>query len=310
MVDMEDVAKYSKDLKVLYVEDNKEERDLTVEILENFFSDITVATNGEEGFEKFQNSDFDLVLTDINMPKVDGITLTRMIREIDKRVPIVIITAYNQTDFLINSIDLGVSNYILKPFELEQFMLAIKKVSNKLTDEKERNRLISEKIHYDFLTKLYNRRYFNEVANNYFKSSMRKKESLCVIMIDIDNFKKINDIYGHLVGDEVLKELSSKMKQSVRSSDILARFGGEEFVILLPDTEQSGAVELAEKLRKEAHDIKIETKSKGVITFTISLGISCLKHNEDSSIEDILKRADTALYDAKFSGKDRVKIEY
>jgi diguanylate cyclase (GGDEF)-like protein len=159
----------------------------------------------------------------------------------------------------------------------------------------------------DALTKLYNRRYFNEISIEMFRLGKRTGKPLSMMMIDIDWFKRINDTYGHLVGDKVIATLSTLILQVRRESDIVCRYGGEEFIVLLPDTKKEGALELAERLRKtiEAFEIEIE---KGVsVHFTVSIGISEAYYGQDKGVEDVIRRADDAMYIAKRDGRNTIR---
>jgi diguanylate cyclase (GGDEF)-like protein len=154
----------------------------------------------------------------------------------------------------------------------------------------------------DSLTGIKNRRSFFEASENHFKLAKRKDLALCVIMLDIDFFKKVNDTYGHVVGDEILKFLVINVKKSLRKSDIFARYGGEEFIILLPDTTLEGGIKTAEKIRKR---IESTTYKKDVeVNITISLGIAELKH--EKTLTELIQKADEALYKAKKGGRNMV----
>lgn len=165
---------------------------------------------------------------------------------------------------------------------------------------------LKDKANHDYLTNLYNRRYFYEIAQNIIKIAKRENKPLSVIMIDIDNFKFINDTYGHTTGDEVIKLMASILKKQTRDSDISSRYGGEEFVILLPSTDIEGATRTAETLRAVVESENVKINADKYIKFTISLGVSSL-NDEDKLISEILDRADQSLYYAKKSGKNRVE---
>ena len=168
---------------------------------------------------------------------------------------------------------------------------------------------LQKQANYDYLTNLYNRRYFNETAQSFMKIAKRENKSLSVIMIDIDDFKNINDTYGHTVGDEVIKLLALLLKKHTRDSDITARFGGEEFVILLPSTDTRGAFKIAETLRTIVQSQNLKINSDKYIKFTISSGVSSINNSEDNHISEVLNRADKALYKAKESGKNKTEID-
>ena len=175
----------------------------------------------------------------------------------------------------------------------------LNKELKKLKDELE-----NQETH-DPLTNLYNRRYFNNIAKDVMQIALREHKKLSVLMIDIDFFKKINDTYGHSVGDEVIKKLAFLLIENTRKNDITARFGGEEFVVLLPNTDIDGAVNIAEKIRQASEQEIIKVNENAHFSFTVSVGVSEIL-DEDEDIEVVLKRADKALYKAKESGRNRV----
>ena len=160
----------------------------------------------------------------------------------------------------------------------------------------------------DSMTKLFNRRYFENTAEHYFESVKRNKTDLSLIMIDVDNFKQVNDNYGHKIGDLVLIELANILLNQSRKSDIVCRFGGEEFIILLPQTNLEGADFMAEKIRKYIEKSILSLDDSKQLKFTISLGVSQVNILVDKNIEDCIKRSDDALYEAKDLGKNRVCV--
>jgi len=158
----------------------------------------------------------------------------------------------------------------------------------------------------DPLTKLYNRRYFSEVSNNLFKISHRDFKPLSILMLDIDKFKNINDTYGHSIGDRVIIKLAKTLIRIKRESDITCRYGGEEFIMLLPNTSLRGACAYSEKIRKKIEKLTVEIDEKITITFTISIGVSEIDFINDKNIELVINRADEALYKAKNGGRNQV----
>lgn len=166
---------------------------------------------------------------------------------------------------------------------------------------------LQEQAHKDYLTGLYNRRYFAELAQNYMELFHREKKEASVMMLDIDLFKNINDTYGHGEGDKVIKTLVDALIKNTRQSDIIARFGGEEFVVLLPNIDKKDALHVAQKIRHYVEGLEVVTLQNEVMRFTVSIGISDIKY-DDENIETPIKRADDALYKAKNSGRNRVEI--
>ena len=160
----------------------------------------------------------------------------------------------------------------------------------------------------DPLTSLYNRRYFGELAKTVMTLAKRSNLAFSIIMIDIDKFKNINDTYGHKVGDEVIVALAKTLKKNVRKSDIVSRWGGEEFVILLPQTDLEGAINIAEKLRKNVQNLSIEITDYETIAFTASFGVATADLLSDLDVETVINKADKALYLAKEHGRNRVEF--
>ena len=330
-LEMRKLLEFAKTLKILYVEDNEDSREALCGLLENFFTDITPASDGLDGLEKFKNNNFDLVITDINMPKMNGVEMMHEIRVMDEDIPLLVSTAYQDREFLINCIELGVNEYLLKPINYRQLTRAIKCTCGKLYYIKENKKyetlledLVKERTkelqtaqkklilmaNRDPLTNLYNRRYFNEISRTLLSLANREKDGLSLLMIDIDRFKIINDNYGHLAGDAILKKLAFTLLEITRSSDVVIRFGGEEFLILLPHTHLKGAQKIAEKIRNRVKNLKIPLKDSvdEIVKFTVSIGVAECYCGDDKDIDTLVRRADKAMYEAKHDGRDRIVI--
>jgi len=435
---------FLKFINVLYVEDESDVRELTSNILSKFLNNIVQAQDGKEGLELFQkynntpNSEFkiDLIITDINMPKMNGLEMIREIHNFDYSIPAVITTAHSDADFLKEAIQLRVRGYVTKPlkindlidtisiaaepkylkdqlevlnkqlsleveektlelrsildsqenmilvfneynvssanktflefFELETIedfiandksinsyfieeeeyfytkendwiseimklddmkrVVRIKNASNEdkifrvdiktffyetkhyvvsftdITELKEYTYELQYRATHDSLTKLYNRQKLNEELSKEILRENRYQHNLSILMFDIDNFKNINDTYGHDVGDVVLIDLSNILKNSIRATDYAARWGGEEFMVLLPETSIDETTRIADQLRE-----KIETYQPENINLpiTISIGIAEFIPNENTK-DDFIKNVDIALYQAKRTGKNKV----
>lgn len=166
--------------------------------------------------------------------------------------------------------------------------------------------MMQELSRTDSLTKIYNRRAFFDSSEKFFRLARRKALPLSLILIDIDNFKQVNDTYGHMIGDEILKFLVEQVQKVLRDSDIFARYGGEEFIILLPDTDIEGGAKTAEKIRSIIEDTPYQDQAE--VSITISCGVAQLHH--DKLLKDLIKRADEALYRAKEYGRNRVEIDH
>jgi len=415
-------------ITILYVEDESSIRDSLVPILKFFSKELYLGVDGEDGLEKFKEHKPDLVISDIKMPKMNGIDMVKAIKEIDKKQHILFTTAHSENSFFMDAIDSHVDGYILKPIDLdileekileiteqinlkknyekqqviiqeistlqnnlllvldsslkvifmnnrslgffdvadiEQFNAKFFSLNNsfikdndffyvddnecwvdKLLSLQDEQKLVSmidktdNQIKYflvslkvventshvivgfsevtqlalerkdfehraftDELTKVYNRAYFNEAMKTQVARYLREKISLSFLIFDIDKFKVFNDTYGHQMGDKILQTLALIVKKSTRETDTFARWGGEEFAVILPNTTLSDAMNVAEYLRK-----KIEEN-----IFTDDLRVSCsFGVSEFRALDDtksFVQRADDALYRAKENGRNRVEME-
>lgn len=430
-----------KTISVLYVEDENDVREFTSKLLSSLLQNVYVAENGLEGLKIFEEhkDDIDLIVSDINMPKMDGLSMCEAIKKINPEIPLVITSAHNDTNFLKRSIEIGVTTYAMKPIDLYQLIESIVKamepiilkrkliemnlsleskieqeiskiksildaqdniiiVTNKeeitnvnkkfldffgvdnfdefistkknifdffeeefgfitkeqinkqeswikyikelheidrivkikgaleeekifainvdyydnkddyyvfsltdITKLKEKSNLLEYQASHDKLTGLFNRNRFDEIYAKEIKRARRYENDLSIIIFDVDDFKIVNDTYGHQVGDEVLKEMAQIVLTHVREQDITVRWGGEEFLILLPQTNLEGAVLAANKIRIAISEHSFTDKS---LTITGSFGVAQLS-NEDSE-KDFISRADKLLYEAKKTGKNKV----
>lgn len=160
-------------------------------------------------------------------------------------------------------------------------------------------------VNIDPLTNLFNRRYLKSIEKKFIHANQRQSDVISLFVLDIDHFKKINDTYGHEIGDKTLKILAAKMLELTRPTDIIVRLGGEEFLIILPETNLSGAQIVAEKIRIGCHDMHIQIDEKESLSIAVSLGVTTVDFRIDQSLDDAINRADKALYEAKSSGRDR-----
>lgn len=181
------------------------------------------------------------------------------------------------------------------------------KLAQQTQELKQAQEKLQDQANRDPLTNMYNRRYFNDISEKTMALSKRNKTPFSVLMIDIDKFKNINDAYGHNAGDEVIKLLASRLCELIRESDTSARFGGEEFAVMLPNTAQANAARLAQKIRIDIEGLSYVDKNE-TIKFTVSVGVAEFDFEKDSLLNDVLDKADKALYDAKNSGRNRVSV--
>jgi len=290
---------------ILIVEDSPVNGKLCEKLLNKNGYDTHLCSDGESAVEYIKTDSPDLILLDIVMPGIDGFEFCRVIKNNPKmkHTPVIFLTAINDEKSLIEGFKNGAVDYITKPFR-QQELLARTRTHIDLKMAKEK--LIRLAV-TDELTGLMNRRYFMGRLLHEYERTKRSGSAFSVLMIDLDNFKKVNDKYGHQAGDTVLRTVSESMKLSLRLSDIIGRIGGEEFAVILPDTGIDDAMTTGERLRKRVESLEIPHKDCH-IKITISIGAS-LSLKDDLTIDEILQRSDTALYRVKESGRNKVCSE-
>jgi len=290
----------NRDIKLMIVDDSQMIRKQMKETLQKHMFKVLVAAHGEEALNYLEdNPDVKLVLTDYNMPVINGLELTKKIRENYTKQQLAIISLTGSNEHLISAkfLKTGANDFINKPFSNEEMICRI----NNTLEAQEQVELLSNFANYDFLTNLYNRRYFFDHINDF----LNRNTKYAIAMLDIDSFKKINDNYGHDIGDKVLKHLAVILRNNTKGSDIVARFGGEEFCIALANVDEKNAIGFFVKLKNIISKEKIQVDNIA-IKYTVSIGITTKDKKEN--IQDILKEADEALYEAKNNGRNRVEI--
>lgn len=287
---------HEEKLKLLLVEDEETVLEMLKEILERYFVHVDTAKNGKEALDLFKAKKHDIVVSDISIPKINGIKLAESLKQFNSNQPIVIVSAHDSSENLFQLINIGVSNFIIKPIESQKLLNTLYRIAQKIFLEKDNLRYATT----DILTGLYNRFKFDELASMEMQKARRYGLPLSLIMFDIDHFKVVNDTYGHLRGDDVLKKIASIARNELRTVDVIARWGGEEFVIMLPDTPMGGANLVAERIRKSIESTPFDECG----TVTSSFGIASYQNEE--AVSTFIKRADDCLYAAKASGRNRV----
>jgi len=240
----------NKNHKVLVVDDSRLFRQEIQRLLENLFFNVISVAHGEEAIGMLQSQpEISLVLTDYNMPVMDGLDLTIEIRKTYTKNELSILTLSSNEDDEVIALFLkhGANDYIKKPFSKEEFYCRV----NNAVEALENIQTITNYANRDYLTGLYNRRYFFETMNEYIDEIKDSEEKFAIGMIDIDHFKKINDTYGHSVGDAIITSLADILRSSTNSHDLVARFGGEEFCVVLKNVNQYSANKIFERIRKE-----------------------------------------------------------
>ena len=249
----------------------------------------------------------DLIIVDIIMPDIDGYEFCKWVRSQPRlnMIPVIFVTALTSLEDKLTGLRVGGDDYITKPFEMKELLARIQVIIQRMES-------FHELSMRDELTNAFNRRYFNERLDEEVYRSGRTGRPFTIVMLDIDFFKQINDSYGHSVGDFALIQFVRFLKKHLRRSDLVARLGGEEFVLLLPDTSSGKAYLLVERLRKLLAGTTVHYNEKGVsadINFTVSAGLaSCPEHGENAKM--LLNLADKALYMVKSSGRNATKIAF
>lgn len=275
--------------------------------------DVHVHTDPESALFHIADETYDLVIVSLSLRDYDGLRLCSQLQNLEKTrsLPIVIISEPENDAKVMRGLDMGVSDYLVRPIDANELLARIvtqlrrKFYADQLRKSVEQT---MEMAIMDGLTGLHNRRYFDTHFKSLAHQASSRGKMLSLVLTDIDFFKSINDTHGHDVGDEVLREFGNRIRASVRGADLACRYGGEEFVLILPDSDQQAAASIAERLRARMdHDpIPVAGGSKQ-LTITISLGVASIQGVDDTA-EAMLKRADEALYKAKRDGRNRVML--
>jgi len=298
-MDLKELTFLCKNIKLLYVEDDALSRESTIKLLENFFLSITVAIDGADGLEKFKNGSFDLILTDINMPNLNGLDMLKAIREVDETIPVLVLSAHDDSKYFLEAIALDIDGYILKPLIYDQLFRVLFKIVQKINLiananlykedlEKEvlkRNEEIIYKLNFDSLTGLLSR-------YSFFRD-LETLDTPVLLLIDIDKFKIINEVYGNSVGSKVLEKFALYLSLAVGDENCkVYRLSGDEFAILdtttfiNPDKYES----LIVKLFKDLNNIKLKIDDY-MIAVDITIGLSSVEENSYESAKIALDYA-------------------
>jgi len=285
------------EINVLVIEDDPESASLLEKTINESGYKAWVVNDPQEGLNLLRNMPFAVVITEMRSAKMNGVEVTKAVLKINHDVNVVTVTFYSFISSAVEAMAVGAYGYITKPFNIMEIKLVTERAV-------ERHLLLnnsSEKDYYaqlsvlDGLTGLYNRRYFEQLMEIEFARLRRHSDSFSVLMIDIDNFKIYNDTKATPAGDALLKKATEVFKNTMREIDSICRYGGEEFVITLPQTDKKGAQQAADRLLVQVRVYLANTVSIGIATFP-----------EDASDgKALIERADTALYEAKHSGKNR-----
>lgn len=299
-------------MKILIAEDDPMYCQMLETMLLKWGYEVIICSNGFDAWEILQSKDApQFAILDWLMPRMDGVEICKKIRENIKEpyVYILLLTSKDEKKDIIEGMDSGADDYITKPFHANELRVRLRagrrilELQEELLSSRETMRLVAM---HDALTGLLNRGAIMGELERRLSQAVREKSHLGVLLIDIDHFKKINDTFGHLAGDAVICETARRLKSSARPYDQLGRYGGEEFLIVLPGCDLENAVKHAERLRISIEENQVDTP-EGVIPVTMSLGVTANIDGNLTEIDSLIRAADNALYKAKNNGRNRVE---
>jgi two-component system, cell cycle response regulator len=285
---------------ILVVDDVPLNVEILVAMLAHDYPVVSTAADGFEALAKIEAEKPDIVLLDVMMPGLDGFDTCRRIKAdpATAHIPVVMVTALSDVDDLVRGFESGANDFLTKPVN---FRVLMARVDSQLR-QKQLYESILEQSLVDPLTGAFNYRYLEAHVPKLIARCRAARKPVAVLMIDVDHFKRINDEHGHPAGNHVLKEIVNRATSALRPSDLMARMGGEEFAVVLPEGDLSAALQIAERLRSRIGDTPVEGA-----TITVSIGAAVVRPDgEEEELDAALRRADAALYRAKRAGRDRV----
>jgi diguanylate cyclase (GGDEF)-like protein len=289
--------------KILVTDDDQSIREMLLDMIQLFGYECRVACDAEEALKILQEAGFSIVISDIKMPEMDGISLTKLIKEKNPEIDVMIITGYD-TDYTFKDvIRAGASDFVTKPFSIDEIEAKLNRIireRNLKRELNEKNEELQRLSIRDSLTGLYNQRHFYAELEREAERTRRQKHSLSLILFDVDQFKKYNDTYGHLEGDKVLKKIGEIVQRCIRKDvDSGYRYGGDEFAVITPETDQQQSAKIGERILKEFRELNFSVVA-------LSMGIA--EFDSSLATETVVKHADEALYQAKGTGGNQMCI--
>ncbi|MEM1364917.1 MAG: PleD family two-component system response regulator [Pseudomonadota bacterium] len=304
--------KAERQADILLIDDNASSYERIVRSLAREHA-VEVVTQSQDALFKAADGGHDIIIVSLSIKNSDALRLCSQLRSLERtrQTPIIIITGENDEARLIRGLDIGVNDYIHRPVDGNELLARVRtQMRRKAFTDALRNSMQAtvEMAVTDGLTGLFNRRYFDSHLATILNRATARNKPLTVLLTDIDHFKAVNDTYGHQAGDDVLKEFAARIKRNIRTVDLACRYGGEEFAIVMPDTDMALAKVVAERLRIEiaSHPFIIDG-GKQQIPVTVSVGLASLGGKLENA-DGIVHRADTALYEAKRNGRNQIQI--
>jgi two-component system cell cycle response regulator len=302
------MEKMNSYIHVLIVDDDLSVRNTMHEYIANAGFSALAASTAEEALELVDKNEFAVVITDIRLPGMGGLELTKVIKK-KNGADVIVVTGYSDDYSYEEAINIGASDFVIKPVRLEELLLRLKRVLKERQLSTERTRMmqkLQKLATTDGLTKLYNSRSFYTQLELEVDRYNRYKHPLSLLLLDIDNFKEFNDTFGHLEGDKVLVRFSQIIKSCLRINDSAYRYGGEEFTVILPETNGDEAKTVAQRIRASLESEKFKPIPDKVAKITISIGVTQYFPKEELSA--FIRRADKAMYLSKKNGRNRVSV--
>jgi two-component system cell cycle response regulator len=272
---------------------------------------VEIETAPQEALFRIAEGDFDMTIISLGLSDYDALRLCSQIRSLDRtrQLPVLIVAEPDDNARLLRGLDIGVNDYLVRPVDRNELLARVrtqvrrKRYADRLRDNVQ---LSIELAITDTLTNLHNRRYFETHAATAVEAAHQRSRPLSLLILDIDHFKSINDSWGHDAGDDVLREFAHRVRKNLRGIDLPCRVGGEEFVVVMPDTDMDVATTVAERVRRKIErDLFAVEGGARSVPVTVSIGAACIAGRDDT-VQTILKRADQALFRAKRDGRNRV----
>lgn len=295
--------------RIMLVEDSDRSANTIVQTLKSSHT-VDVEPDIQNALITLPDGGYDLLIVSLNLKNADGLRLCSQVRSLNRirHLPILVMIDPGENARLLRGLEMGVNDYLVRPIEKNELFARVKTQIKRKQYSDYLSSIIEEKVEMaitDALTGLHNRHYMERHMQALVVEAAQKQKPLSLLVSDIDYFKSINDTYGHNAGDAVLQEFANRLKSNARSMDLVCRFGGEEFVIVMPDTDLALAYTIAERLRKAVADTPFLVEGSREVEITASMGISTFEGEGDTPLE-LLERADKALYQAKRDGRNRV----
>lgn len=300
-------------MRVLIVDDDEAYVYLVQRILQGSRHEVLACENAEMAWKLIREKAIQFVITDWMLPEMDGLELIRRIRQTDlpHYVYVILLTAKQSKDDVVDGLDAGADDYITKPFDANELKARVK-IGERILGLEARlrdamNQLALQAM-FDSLTGLPNRRALYEAIDQEFARARREGHPISLVMMDLDHFKSVNDRYGHLVGDDVLCLAARAIQDNKRTYDVAGRWGGEEFLIILPGAKLQAACQVAERIRCAVEAMRLDLKDGSQVSVQASFGVASTEQAGDISFDALLQQADLALYQAKQRGRNQVCV--